>query len=95
MKTVNMFEMEEEVYVKATITNIIVERGEIKYQLKDQVTGKNYGYLFTSDLLTPVKNTPPLIEGKTERRTDDGTEKRKEDIKTLVDRKKSQSQRFL
>lgn len=51
MKTVKLFEMKEEVMVKAIITDIKVEKGEIKYQLRDVVTGRDYGYLFTGDQL--------------------------------------------
>lgn len=51
MKTVKLYEEGEEVMVVAQITGIVVENGEIKYKLKNPLTGREYGYLFTEDQL--------------------------------------------
>ena len=69
MKQVTLYEQGEEVMVKATIMGSMIENGEIKYKLKNELTGRDYGYLFTSDQLYPVvKNTSPLMKGNDERR---------------------------
>ena len=53
MKTVKLYEMNEEVMVVAQIVGVVVEDGEIKYKLKNPLTGREYGYLFTEDQLIP------------------------------------------
>lgn len=66
MKTINLFEVGEEVYVKAIVTGMTIDQGEIKYHLKNDITGRNYDHLFAGDQLTPirasVKNTDPIVE---------------------------------
>lgn len=67
MKTINLFEVGEEVYVKAIVTGMTIDQGEIKYHLKNDITGHNYDHLFAGDQLTPVpkkdvKNTDPIVE---------------------------------
>ena len=69
MKQVNLYEVGEEVMVKAVIMASVIEDGTIKYKLKNELTGRDYGYLFTDDQLYPiqnvVKNTAPLMKGNT------------------------------
>lgn len=53
MKTVRLYELNEEVMVIAQVVGIVVADGEIKYKLKNPLTGREYGYLFTEDQLIP------------------------------------------
>ena len=59
MRKVDLYEMGEEVYVKAKIVGIVVEDGDIKYRLKNDITGKEYGYAFTSDQLKTAEALKP------------------------------------
>lgn len=52
MKTVRIYEVGETVLVPAEIMGMLFENGEIKYKLKNPITGKDYQYLFTEDQLT-------------------------------------------
>lgn len=54
MKVVNLYETGDEVMVKAVITAVTIEQGEIKYQIKNEITGRNYEHLFVNDQLFPV-----------------------------------------
>ena len=54
MKTVKLYEAGEEVFVKAKITGVSIENGEIKYRLENNLTGKDYGYLFTDDQIFQI-----------------------------------------
>lgn len=54
MKTINMYEVGEEVLIKASITDIIVENGEIKYRIKAEHSNNDLDHKFTEHQLTPV-----------------------------------------
>lgn len=68
MKTVNLFEVGEEVYVKATVTGLSIDQGEIKYHLKNEITGRTYEHPFVGEQMFPipkdesVKNTDSIME---------------------------------
>ena len=74
MKKVDMFEIEEEVLVKAKVMGMVIDDGQIKYKLKNTITGRDYDHLFKSDQLIPitpepvqkplVTNTRPLMKDK-------------------------------
>ena len=49
MKTVKMYEIDEEVVIKAKVTQIDVEKGEIKYHLKTDFANNDIAHLFTED----------------------------------------------
>lgn len=49
MKTVDMYEIGEEVTIKAKVTNITVEDGVLKYNLKTEYANNDIGHLFTED----------------------------------------------
>lgn len=49
MKTVKMYEVGEEVVIKAKVTQIEVENGEIKYHLKTDFANNDIAHMFTSD----------------------------------------------
>lgn len=58
MKTVNMYEIGEEVTIKAKVTNITVEGGVLKYNLKTEFANNDIGHLFTEDeILGPLLST--------------------------------------
>lgn len=51
MKNVNLYEVGDEVFVKAVVTAVTIEQGEIKYQIKNEITGRNYEHLFVNEQL--------------------------------------------
>ena len=56
MKTVNVFEKGEDVFIRGKITEITMENGEIKYQVQSIDTGKNMGIWFDASQLVGVIN---------------------------------------
>ena len=55
MRTVEMYEIGEEVIIKAKVTDIQVEGGELKYSLKTEFANNDVGHLFTADeILGPL-----------------------------------------
>lgn len=54
MKNVTLYEVGDEVFVKAVITAVTIEQGEIKYQIQNEITGRNYEHLFVNDQLFPI-----------------------------------------
>lgn len=74
MKKVDMYEIEEEVLVKAKVIGMVIDDGQIKYKLKNTINGRDYDHLFKADQLIPitpepvpkplVNNTRPLMKDK-------------------------------
>lgn len=63
MKTVDMYEIGEEVTIKAKVTNITVEDGVLKYNLKTEYANNDIGHLFTEDeILGPLFQEIPEEE---------------------------------
>ena len=59
MKTIKMYEIGEEVTIKAKVTNITVEDGVLKYNLKTEFANNEIGHLFTEDeILGPLVPEP-------------------------------------
>ena len=58
MREVTLYEIGDEVMVKAVITAVVIEQGEIKYQIKNEITGRNYDHLFVAGQLFPSKEEP-------------------------------------
>ena len=54
MKVVDLYEVGDEVFVKAVVTAVTIEQGEIKYQIKNEITGRNYEHLFVNDQLFQI-----------------------------------------
>ena len=54
MKVVDLYEVGDEVFVKAVVTAVTIEQGEIKYQIQNEITGRNYEHLFVADQLFSV-----------------------------------------
>ena len=48
MKNVTLYEVGDEVFVKAVVTAVTIEQGEIKYQIQNEITGRNYEHLFVN-----------------------------------------------
>ena len=58
MKTVDMYEIDEQVYIKAKITNIEVVNGELKYKLKTDFANNDISHLFaTNEIVGSVNDT--------------------------------------
>lgn len=58
MKTVDMYEIDEQVYIKAKITNIEVVNGEIKYKLKTDFANNDISHLFSAnEIVGSINNT--------------------------------------
>ena len=70
MKTVKMYEIGEEVVIKAKIVDMEIIDGEIKYRLKVDSENNDMSHLFKDgEIIGPFdktveKNTTPLIERK-------------------------------
>ena len=67
MKTIDMYEVGEEVLIKASVTDIVVENGEIKYRIKAEHSNNDLDHKFTEHQLIPMlkeieedKNEEPL-----------------------------------
>lgn len=54
MRAIDLYEVGDEVMVKAVVTGVTIEQGEIKYQIKNEITGRNYEHLFVNNQLFPV-----------------------------------------
>lgn len=55
MRTVNMYDIGEEIMIKAEIADIKVVKGEIKYVIKDPLTAKCFDYLYTDNQIIPIE----------------------------------------
>ena len=53
MREIKLYDVGDEVMVKAVVTGITIDQGEIKYQIKNEITGRNYEHLFVADQLYP------------------------------------------
>ena len=55
MRAISLYEVGDKVMVKAEVTGVTIDQGEIKYQIKNEITGRNYDHLFVNEQLYPVK----------------------------------------
>lgn len=55
MKTVDMYEVGESVLIKAVVTDIVVENGELKYMIKTEHSNNDLDHKFSDKQLIPVK----------------------------------------
>lgn len=55
MRSINLYEVGDEVMVKAVVTGVTIEQGEIKYQIQNEITGRNYEHLFVASQLFPTE----------------------------------------
>jgi hypothetical protein len=65
MKTINMYEVGEEVLIKASVTDILVENGEIKYRIKAEHSNNDLDHKFTDHQLIPYIKEIPEDEEET------------------------------
>lgn len=49
MKSVNVFEKGDEVYIKVEISNVSMDNGTIQYELKEPIGGNWLKHWFTAD----------------------------------------------
>ena len=67
MKLVKLYEKGEEVLIKAVVSDVAMDNGEIVYAVNSVDTGKNMGIWFQDTQLIPAskleKITEPIIEG--------------------------------
>lgn len=54
MKTVNIYEANEDVLIKVKIAGIEIQKGEVLYRVKDPTTMVGYEGLFRADQLVPA-----------------------------------------
>ena len=65
-----MYEIGEEVLIKASVTDIIVDNGEIKYRIKAEHSNNDLDHKFTEHQLIPVFKEIP--DGEENPFVDDG-----------------------
>lgn len=56
MKTVDIYEIGEEVLIRAKVTDIVVDKGEIKYKIKDEHSNNDLSHLYTDHQLIPYSD---------------------------------------
>ena len=56
MKDIRMYEVGEEVYIKAKITEIVVENGEIKYRIKAEHSNNDLDHNYTEHQLFQIED---------------------------------------
>ena len=54
MKTIDMYEINEEVFIKAKIQDIIVENGELKYKLTIEDSTNPLDHKYSYSQITPI-----------------------------------------
>ena len=57
MKTVRLYEIGEEVLIKAKVTEVAIDNGEIVYQVQSIDNGKGMGIWFKDDQLITTEQT--------------------------------------
>lgn len=63
MRTVDIYEIGEEVLIKARIDDIIIENGEPKYKVSPEAAAESLAHKYTHSELKPV---PPKKQDKEE-----------------------------
>ncbi len=58
MQTVDIYDVDEEVLIKAKVAEVLFDKGKVIYKLKDVVTGKRLDYDFTAKDIRPVTAEP-------------------------------------
>lgn len=56
MRTINMFEIGEDVMIKCKIVDARIEGGNIKYKIKDEKTGKIFDWYYGDKDIIPLEN---------------------------------------
>lgn len=56
MKTVEIYEIGETVLIKASVTDIAIDQGKIKYRLRVEHTNNDLEHTFTENQMQPMPN---------------------------------------
>jgi hypothetical protein len=56
MKTVEMYEIGEVVLIKASVTDVVVDQGKLKYKLRVEHTNNDLEHTFTENQMQPMPN---------------------------------------
>lgn len=56
MKTVEMYEIGEVVLIKASVTDVVVDQGKLKYKLRVEHTNNDLEHTFTENQMQPMSN---------------------------------------
>lgn len=62
MKTVDIYEIGEEVYIKARVDDIIIENGEPKYKVSPEAAAESLAHKYSHIELKPVPPKKPMDE---------------------------------
>ena len=60
MKTVDLYEVGEEIYVKGKISEVAMDNGDIVYQVTTIDNGKNMGIWLKDNQLVPIFEELPI-----------------------------------
>ena len=55
MKTIDVYEIDEEVLVKMQVASVKFDEGNLWYELRDPQTNQHFKYMFSPDMLMPYK----------------------------------------
>lgn len=55
MRTIDIYDIGEEVLIRAKVTDIVVDKGEIKYKIKDEHSNNDLSHLYTDHQLIPYE----------------------------------------
>lgn len=64
MRTISVYETNEEVLIRATVRSVVVDNGTIKYQLRNKATGIDEKYLYTEEQIVPCEQPIPKTTTK-------------------------------
>ena len=64
MKTVEIYEIGETVLIKASVTDIIVDQGKIKYKLRVEHTNGDLEHTFTENQMQPMPSNLDCIDSE-------------------------------
>lgn len=70
MRTVDIYEIGEQVYIRARVDDIIIENGEPKYKVSPEAAAESLPHKYTHGELKPVTDLPK--KGATDTTEDDG-----------------------
>lgn len=66
MKIMRFFEPKETVFIKMEVVNAVLDGGDIKYQLRDPLTGRCGEYRYTANDMYFLEQNPNPEEGVTD-----------------------------
>ena len=62
MKTVEMYEIGEVVLIKASVTEVVVDQGKLKYKLRVEHTNDELEHAFTENQMQPMPKAMGIIK---------------------------------